>query len=770
MTILNLARLENNKEFNICLSAMNSFPHHNIQQQKPTTTTSTSSTASPPFSLEGAEIEKSEPIVRLLAHVRKGGMDILFPQISHDKMLACIYVAITTTYTAAHRELLDLVMAVKDSGCISHVEHVSKTKIRGMLALLKHDDLLVTQSMEGQPARLCFAPNIQSFRDLRMRHDHFLERYMMEHHLFVPAFLKSEIVWQIDESTYYQRMEGLNHLMKNVAEFYAGYLGVSLPSTPGAISPTPSVPVRQMLPTNRNAKPLNDYSHNQDFLSPENLHISLTGLTLSSINNNNCQDHCSSSSSCTTLSDSTFGNDAFEANDNERLMNNMYNSNVPDNTSTDIDSSSQSVDWYAAGRQTSANMRTVAIANLQQQAAASNYLNRVSSNNSSRNNSSKSGFSPPNFNASPYDNPQIRQDGYNNYGMNQSALNSPMIDVPNRSNPMNNGYNQRSNWNPPEYSSPSDAMRGMGSRQVVPNTSAGYSMGRNSNGFEHQTQTLPPRANSNLNIISSITHSRDLLNGQSSYQQQPPRYNRNIPVSAFKDPAIRYQEPGNYGSQTSMQMMSAQQSRGSWDVNNNNTSTIHQSAYPPHQQTQRMGTMSSNNQYSPYDNNSFGAVNNNRREGCPQQHQMRPETFHQQPQHAQQVFPDSRAVHMSLNTANEDMYGLSAAKTAPFHAPSYRSEQNQSQNQNQHYSSKYDLTSFAHPGDDMLFERRHNTATFAAHANEMHYSQQNNSFSLSSFATNTASSPSMWNNIFDSSDISSSAHQLNVTRSHPNMM
>lgn len=33
-----------------------------------------------------SEIEKTEPIVRLLAHIRKEGMDILFPQIIQDKV------------------------------------------------------------------------------------------------------------------------------------------------------------------------------------------------------------------------------------------------------------------------------------------------------------------------------------------------------------------------------------------------------------------------------------------------------------------------------------------------------------------------------------------------------------------------------------------------------------------------------------------------------------------------------------------------------------
>ena len=35
----------------------------------------------------GNEIERQEPILRLLAHIRKAGMDILFPQVLHDKVI-----------------------------------------------------------------------------------------------------------------------------------------------------------------------------------------------------------------------------------------------------------------------------------------------------------------------------------------------------------------------------------------------------------------------------------------------------------------------------------------------------------------------------------------------------------------------------------------------------------------------------------------------------------------------------------------------------------
>eukprot|EP01036_Dinobryon_divergens_P027985 gene27985-36856_t len=169
------------------------------------------------------DYEKSDPIVRLLAQVRKVGMDILFPQGTHDKILACIFVAIMSSKTPAHRELIDMVMAVKDSGKITQLELVSKTKVRGVLALLKHGELLITQGEEGEPVRLYLARGIGSFKDLRERHDIFLHRYISEHKMFIPAVLRSELIWQFDEATKLDRIKVLDTIVAQLQGFYATY-------------------------------------------------------------------------------------------------------------------------------------------------------------------------------------------------------------------------------------------------------------------------------------------------------------------------------------------------------------------------------------------------------------------------------------------------------------------------------------------------------------------------------------------------------------------
>lgn len=124
-----------------------------------------------------------------------------------------------------------MVMSLKESNSITQLETVSKTKVRGVLALLKHGEMLITQGSDGEPVRLFLANGIDTFKDLRDRHDVFIMRYMTEHHLFIPAILKCELVWQFDEDTTRLRIEAMNKLMSKLEHYYCSYQEVA-PSLP----------------------------------------------------------------------------------------------------------------------------------------------------------------------------------------------------------------------------------------------------------------------------------------------------------------------------------------------------------------------------------------------------------------------------------------------------------------------------------------------------------------------------------------------------------
>lgn len=156
--------------------------------------------AGPAISSSDYDLERTDAVSRLLAQVRKNGMDILFPQVTQDMILATILISVQTATIPIHREIIDMIVALKDSNMFPGLESVSKTKIRGVLALLKHSELLLTEGNEGEPVRLYFPGFIQHFHDLRKAHDQFLVKYMLENNVYIPNSIKEKIFWYHDET------------------------------------------------------------------------------------------------------------------------------------------------------------------------------------------------------------------------------------------------------------------------------------------------------------------------------------------------------------------------------------------------------------------------------------------------------------------------------------------------------------------------------------------------------------------------------------------
>ncbi len=114
---------------------------------------------------------------------------------------------------ASHRELIHLAMVLKESGIVTGVEHVSKTKVRGVLAILKQGQLVTKVGTMGDAVQLFLREDIDTFGRLRDRHDHFLLSYMMENLLNIPEDLMGEIVWRVDGGRKQQRVELLESMI-----------------------------------------------------------------------------------------------------------------------------------------------------------------------------------------------------------------------------------------------------------------------------------------------------------------------------------------------------------------------------------------------------------------------------------------------------------------------------------------------------------------------------------------------------------------------------
>ena len=95
------------------------------------------------------------------------------------QVLSIIFAVFTLVKSTAHKELIDLVMAVKECGSISNLENVSKTKVRGVIALLKLAAIIETHggSTEKAPVNLTLSLTIDSYETLREQHDEFISNF-----------------------------------------------------------------------------------------------------------------------------------------------------------------------------------------------------------------------------------------------------------------------------------------------------------------------------------------------------------------------------------------------------------------------------------------------------------------------------------------------------------------------------------------------------------------------------------------------------------------
>lgn len=107
-------------------------------------------------------------------------------------------------------------MVLKESGLLTGVDNVSKTKIRGVLAILKQGELIVKGGALGEAVQMQLEEGIDSFGELRDRHDRFLLGYMVENMMDIPEELKGEVIWRMKEEVKAKRMEMLERLIMDL--------------------------------------------------------------------------------------------------------------------------------------------------------------------------------------------------------------------------------------------------------------------------------------------------------------------------------------------------------------------------------------------------------------------------------------------------------------------------------------------------------------------------------------------------------------------------
>ena len=196
------------------------------------------SVAAPTYSESVKQISRSgarmtpetSPVNSTISSIlRKNGMDLINPPTLQDRVLCCIYIGTsmalpgedTDTYPLrTHKELVDAVVEVQNAellrGPENHQVPLSKTKLRGILGLLKNAGVLIVQhaaddgtysvaslsancpaqtSDTVKEVKLQMSSSILVFQDLRDRIDNYLLQWLETQNCSLSDEEQANILW-----------------------------------------------------------------------------------------------------------------------------------------------------------------------------------------------------------------------------------------------------------------------------------------------------------------------------------------------------------------------------------------------------------------------------------------------------------------------------------------------------------------------------------------------------------------------------------------------
>ena len=132
-------------------------------------------------------------------------------------MLAAIFTSVNSAGGLSHRELIDSIITLNGSVRIQLDDGLSKNKIRGVLALLKHSHVLRTSATNGKTVRLMLSDSITSFEKVREQHDSYLCYFANQNNFTIPMELWAEIIWKKSD---FRKTDQAKIFVEEITSFY----------------------------------------------------------------------------------------------------------------------------------------------------------------------------------------------------------------------------------------------------------------------------------------------------------------------------------------------------------------------------------------------------------------------------------------------------------------------------------------------------------------------------------------------------------------------
>lgn len=163
------------------------------------------------------DLKKYNSLNTLVNKLRQYNMEIVQPQSSHDKCILCIYLSLSLFGPLTHIQLMTITLSLKDHHIINQNDRISKTKLRGLISLIKAMGIIIVYRNEKNQALIRLMENIQDFDDIRRRHDTYLIKFNQENGINVPMELLRDLLWDLSPESRQARLnqiEETSQMMK----------------------------------------------------------------------------------------------------------------------------------------------------------------------------------------------------------------------------------------------------------------------------------------------------------------------------------------------------------------------------------------------------------------------------------------------------------------------------------------------------------------------------------------------------------------------------
>lgn len=143
------------------------------------------------------DLKKNNPLNFIINKLRQYNLEIIQPQSSHDKCILCIYLSLSMFGPLTHIQLMTITLTLKDHQIIDQNERISKTKLRGLISLIKAMGIIIVYRNEKNQALIRLMEEIQDFNDIRRRHDNYLINFNKDNRINVPMEILGELLWNL---------------------------------------------------------------------------------------------------------------------------------------------------------------------------------------------------------------------------------------------------------------------------------------------------------------------------------------------------------------------------------------------------------------------------------------------------------------------------------------------------------------------------------------------------------------------------------------------